>query len=125
MIRKLIAALAVSSAALVITAAPAMAYVPPPVVSNTVITVLPTNAHVTSVPPAHPTPKTHTSRTAGIQVLPTSQSVQTTAAGSLSYTGVSFNVPLTITIAALVVLAGFALIFFGGRGLARGTKRAH
>jgi len=123
MIRKFIAALAVSAAALILTAIPAAAAPYPPsenLVGTTIIVSGTSQAIATTK--AHPSKPTKES--SAIAVLPTSSSVESTAAGSLSYTGISFNVPLTLTIAALVVLGGFALVFFGGRGLSR-TRRQH
>lgn len=101
---------------------------PPPVVNNNgggpnlipQALVLGTSRVLTTAAPARTTPTSSNV----FQVKPESSSVESTAAGSLSYTGISFNVPLTLTIAALVVLGGFALVFFGGRGLSR-TRRQH
>ncbi len=122
MIRKFIAALAVSATALILTAIPVAAAPYPPsenVVATTVI--VSGTSQVLETTKSHPRPA---AESPVIAVLPTSSSVESTAAGSLSYTGISFNVPLTLTIAALVVLGGFALVFFGGRGLSR-TRRQH
>ncbi len=122
MIRKFIAALAVSAAALIVTAVPAVASTTEarPVTQQQTVVVSGTS-QVLETTKSHPRPA---AESPVIAVLPTSSSVESTAAGSLSYTGISFNVPLTLTIAALVVLGGFALVFFGGRGLSR-TRRQH
>lgn len=138
MIRKILAALAVSMFALVAWAGPAAAApgdnearntpavvtVNPPTVRTT-ITVLPTSRTVTPIRTRTVTRHLEvggvsselpsTSKQA-IAVLPTNQ--------SLSYTGISFNVPLTIAIGGLVVLAGFGLMYFGGRTFRHG-RRAH
>lgn len=106
---------------------------PPPVIpgpgNNAIpgvpgVQVLGTSTAITTAK-AVPTKKPHQTKSSAIEVLPTSRSIETTAAGgSLSYTGVGFNVPLAITVGGLVVLAGFALMYFGGRNLRRG-HRAH
>lgn len=131
MIRKFIAALAVSAAALIVIAMPAGAATTEatPVSTSQTVTVSGTSQTVTVSGTSQEIQESTSasSEVAGasssITVKPTS-SVESTAAGALSYTGVSFNVPLTLAIAALVVLGGFALVFFGGRGLSR-SRRQH
>lgn len=135
MVRKITAALAVGFAALLVFSTAALAETTEPTtpaitvsststVETTVTTtttasgtvdVSGTSSAFTSVSKS-PTNQVVASSSKSIAVLP--------ASGSLPNTGVSFNVPLTLGIAAVVVLAGFALVFFGGRGAMRG-RRTH
>ena len=74
-------------------------------------------AWATTTPP-YPAPSVSS---ASIQVLPSSSAALVpvapthSAADPLAYTGVSFNIGLTIAIAAVVVLLGVGLTVLGGR----------
>lgn len=123
MVRKWIAGVALVVVGLIGPAAIASAETTPPV---TVETTVPTEETQDVVPPEV---LGTSSEIAAVDVAGTSNEIEvlgqsSSISGALSYTGVNFNVPLTIAIGALVVLAGAGLIFAGSRGLFR-VQRTH
>lgn len=118
MIRKVIAAIAVGAVAALVPLGTAAAVTTPPV--SETIEVSGESTELTQTGQSTP------QETIDVSGESTDIAVQSSSADldeDLSYTGVSFNVPLTLAIGAAIVAAGIALAVVGGRGVRRGSRQ--